>query len=68
LKEAADERARKFEVGTAILCGFQNWKYQWCLSTFADDVCWSIPGPKDIIPFVGQRRGHEQVAQYSKIC
>jgi len=33
------------------------------LSTFADGVCWSIPVPKDIIPFVGQRQGHEQVAQ-----
>lgn len=33
------------------------------LSTLADDVGWSIPGPKDIVPFVGQRQGHEQVAQ-----
>jgi hypothetical protein len=31
LKGADDERARKFEVGAAILCGFQNWKYQWRL-------------------------------------
>ena len=33
------------------------------LSTLADDVGWFTPGPKDIIPFVGQRQGHEQVAQ-----
>ena len=33
------------------------------LSTLADDVGWSIPGPKYIVPFVGQRQGHEQVAQ-----
>ncbi len=34
------------------------------LSTLADDVGWFIPGPKDIIPFVGQRQGREQVAQF----
>jgi ketosteroid isomerase-like protein len=33
------------------------------LSTLADDVGWFIPGPKDIVPFVGQRQGREQVAQ-----
>jgi hypothetical protein len=33
------------------------------LSTLADDVGWSILGPKDIVPFVGQRQGYEQVAQ-----
>lgn len=33
------------------------------LSTLADDVGWFIPGPKDIIPFVGQRQGRKQVAQ-----
>jgi ketosteroid isomerase-like protein len=33
------------------------------LSTLADDIGWSVPGPRDIIPFVGQRQGHEQVAQ-----
>jgi ketosteroid isomerase-like protein len=34
------------------------------LSTLADDVDWFIPGPKDIISFVGQRQGREQVAQF----
>ena len=33
------------------------------LSTLADDVGWFVPGPKDIVPFVGQRQGREQVAQ-----
>ena len=32
------------------------------MSTLADDIGWSVPGPRDIIPFVGERRGHEQVA------
>jgi ketosteroid isomerase-like protein len=34
------------------------------LNTLADDVSWFIPGAKDIIPFVGQRQGREQVAQF----
>lgn len=33
------------------------------LTTLADDVGLFIPGPKDIIPFVGQRQGREQFAQ-----
>ena len=33
------------------------------LSIVADDVNWSIPGPKDIVPFVGQRQGREQIGQ-----
>jgi uncharacterized protein len=34
------------------------------LNTLADDMSWFIPGPKDIILFVGQRQGREQVAQF----
>lgn len=34
------------------------------LNTLADDVGLFIPGPKDIIPFVGQRQGREQFAQF----
>jgi ketosteroid isomerase-like protein len=33
------------------------------LSTLPDHVGWFVPGPKDIVSFVGQRQGHEQVAQ-----
>lgn len=33
------------------------------LSTLADDVDWLVPGPQEAIPFVGQRKGHEQVAR-----
>ena len=33
------------------------------LNTLADDVGWFIPGPKDIIPFVRERQGSDQVAQ-----
>jgi ketosteroid isomerase-like protein len=33
------------------------------LDTLADDVGWFLPGPKDIVPFVRERPGREQVAQ-----
>ena len=42
---------------------FKTGNIKGVLSTFTDDVCWSIPGPKNIMPFVGQRQGHEHVAQ-----
>jgi uncharacterized protein len=34
------------------------------LNTLADDVAWFIPGTRDVPPFVGQRRGSGQVAQF----
>jgi hypothetical protein len=34
------------------------------LNAFADDVALFIPGPNEIIPFVGQRQGREQAAQF----
>ena len=43
--------------------GFKTGNINGVLSALADDVGWSIPGPKDILPSVGQRQGHEQVAQ-----
>jgi len=34
------------------------------LNAMADDVSWFLPGPKDVVPFVGQRRGRQQVAEF----
>jgi uncharacterized protein len=34
------------------------------LNIMADDVVWFLPGPPDIIPVTGQRRGKNQVAQF----
>jgi ketosteroid isomerase-like protein len=34
------------------------------LNTLTDDVVWYIPGPKDVISFVGQYQGREQVADF----
>jgi uncharacterized protein len=43
---------------------FQQGNAAGVLSTFADDVDWFIPGPKDIISLAGQRQGREQIAQF----
>lgn len=34
------------------------------LAMLAEDVSWSTPGPPDLIPYAGLRKGHEQVAGY----
>jgi hypothetical protein len=34
------------------------------LNTLADEVEWFVPGPKQILPWAGLRKGREQVAQF----
>ena len=34
------------------------------LSNYADDIDWAMPGSPNLIPYAGQRRGREQVAQF----
>ena len=34
------------------------------LAMLTEDVSWSTPGPPDLIPYAGLRKGHEQVAGY----
>jgi ketosteroid isomerase-like protein len=34
------------------------------LNKLADDVVWLLPGPADIIPVSGERRGRKQVGQF----
>ena len=43
---------------------FQRGDIASILNMMADDVSWFLPGPKDVIPFVGQRRGRQQVADF----
>jgi ketosteroid isomerase-like protein len=43
---------------------FQRGDIPALLNLLADDVSWFVPGPKDIIPFLGQRRGRDQVKQF----
>jgi ketosteroid isomerase-like protein len=33
----------------------------------AEDVEWYLPGPPDILPFAGLRRGKQQVAEFFKV-
>jgi ketosteroid isomerase-like protein len=34
------------------------------LNAFADNIDWFTPGPPELIPYAGRRRGREQVAQF----
>ena len=34
------------------------------VSTLTDDVSWYTPGPPDVVPYAGQRTGHDQVSGY----
>lgn len=34
------------------------------LKTLSEDIDWFIPGPEEIIPFAGRRRGPQQVAEF----
>ncbi len=34
------------------------------VSMLTDDVTWTTPGPPDVIPYAGERRGHDQVRGY----
>jgi uncharacterized protein len=43
---------------------FQRGDIQGLLNSFADNIVWTIPGPKDLLPFAGQRTGRGQVAQF----
>ena len=40
---------------------FQRGDIPALLNLLTDDVSWFVPGPKDVIPFLGQRRGRDQV-------
>ena len=34
------------------------------ISMLTDDVTWTTPGPPDVIPYAGERRGHDEVTGY----
>lgn len=33
---------------------------------FADDIRWTTPGPQDVFPFAGERRGHDGMRKFFK--
>jgi uncharacterized protein len=45
---------------------FQRGDIPGLLNSLADNIVWTIPGPKEL-PFVGQRTGRDQVAQFFAI-
>ena len=34
------------------------------LDMMTEDIVWVSPGPRDVLPTAGERRGHDQVAQF----
>jgi ketosteroid isomerase-like protein len=34
------------------------------ISMLADDVTWTTPGPPDVIPYAGEKKGHDEVRGY----
>lgn len=46
---------------------FQRGDIPALLDTLTDDVEWFVPGPPDIIPFAGERRGRDQLVQFFTI-
>jgi ketosteroid isomerase-like protein len=47
-----------------LYAAFQQGDFAAFLNTLADDVKWLVPGPKQILPWAGLRRGREQDAQF----
>jgi ketosteroid isomerase-like protein len=37
------------------------------LNELTDDVKWTTPGPKNVLPWVGARKGKDQVAEFFKL-
>lgn len=46
---------------------FKRGDIQGLLNLLTDDVEWITPGPSDIMPAAGNRRGHEGVAEFFSI-
>jgi uncharacterized protein len=44
---------------------FQRGEVQGVLNMLVEDVEWITPGPPDVMPVAGKRRGRQQVAQFS---
>src|SRR5579862_1192637 len=43
---------------------FLSGNIQAILESLSEEVDWFIPGPNNVIPFAGQRRGREEVAKF----
>jgi ketosteroid isomerase-like protein len=52
------------QVVQRLYAAFQQGDFAAFLNTLADEVKWFVPGPKQILPWAGLRKGREQVAQF----
>jgi uncharacterized protein len=43
---------------------FQRGDIAALLNLLTEDVSWFLPGPKEVVPFLGLRRGRDQVKQF----
>jgi len=43
---------------------FEQGDVEGVISMLSDDVTWTTPGPPDIIPYAGEKRGHDEVTSY----
>ena len=47
-----------------VYAAFEKGDVEGVISMLTDGVTWTTPGPPDIIPYAGQRQGHDQVTGY----
>lgn len=52
------------QVVQRLYAAFQQGDFAAFLNTLADEAEWFVPGPKQILPWAGLRKGREQVAQF----
>ena len=52
------------QIVKAAYAAFKRGDIQAILNTLADDVVWFLPGPTDIVPVAGERRGRDEVGQF----
>ena len=43
---------------------FERGDVEGVISMLADDVTWTTPGPPDVIPYAGEKKGHDEVRGY----
>ena len=43
---------------------FEQGDVEGVISMLADDVTWTTPGPPDVIPYAGEKKGHDEVRGY----
>jgi ketosteroid isomerase-like protein len=47
-----------------VYASYQRGDIAALLNQLTEDVSWFVPGPKEVVPFLGQRQGKDQVKQF----